>query len=219
MVCRYSTLVLVVILVTMMCTAAWASNPADPTADFRHYDDFIKLAWDGVASDADSVWFFASKEVVEHANILLFTSYDVECGDKLLELGFTTQVDAGSGTLELGAFKDITSGENDLGAMLDWSNAKFGLGTVLRSNGCSVVAARAQINSRITLNLAVFEGGDAPVRWGLGYLADKIRFEVADDGDTTWFRVCKPAGKYYPELRTKFTETDSLIGFGLGLAL
>jgi len=215
---RCMMLVLAAILFVLMCTASWATNPADPTADFRYGTDFLKVAWDGVGTSSECTWLFAQKEVGNKTAIILFSEYD-DCGTRLYELGITKQVKAGEGTLEVGAFKDVWhDAADDSGVMLDWTNGRIGFGTVLRENGCSRVAARAKVTSRATLNVAVAEAG-APTRWGIGYSAGKVRLEVAADGDTTWFRASQPVGKFYPELRTRFTKDDSFIGFGLGLAL
>lgn len=194
---------------------AWASNPADPTADFRYSSDFAKAAWDG------GPWYLLGiKEVGNRTSVLVFNwNSDSACTSHLWELGVTKQVKVGEGTAEIALFTDTWHGsENDTGAMLDWSNDQFGIGAILRTNGCSKLAARTQIAPNTTLNLSLTEAGTESPRWGIGYSAGKTRLELALDNETVWFRASQPHGQYFPELRTKFSDSETVIGFGLGIA-
>lgn len=206
-------------LLSISLGQAWATNPADPTADFRYGTDFLKVAYEGIGTDSSSTWLFGQKEVGNRTAVLLFNSYDLNCDKQLYELGVTKQFAVGEGTLELGAFTDIWHGdENDAGAMVDWSNGQIGVGTVLRTNGLSRFSARTKIAERTTLYLSLTEGGADSLRWGIGQSVGKIRLDLASNGDTVWFRACEPVGRFYPELRTKFDDGETFIGFGLGFA-
>lgn len=194
---------------------AWASNPADPTADFRYSGDFAKVAWDG------GPWFLLGiKEVGNRTSVLAFNWNGNDSASKLYELGVTKQFEA-NGTLEVGLFADAWhEGEDRVGGMLDWTNGRVGIGTVLSfgTDNPNKVALRYNAG-KATLNLAYAETGAAIPNYGVGYtLANKTRLELAYGSGTWYFRACQPHGKYFPELRTKFSGNETVIGFGLGFA-
>jgi len=113
-------------------------------------------------------------------------------------------------------YLESRSGKDHISLAL--ANGQVGIGTVLRTNCCSKIAARTKIAENTTLYLSLAESGVESPRWGIGHKVGKVRLDLASNGDTVWFRATEPVGRFYPELRTKFTNGETFVGFGLGFA-
>lgn len=198
-------------LVSTFAGQAFASNPADATADFRYCPvEFYKVAWDD-----GPYWFLAIEPLGNDTALTLFNWNSEGCDEQLYEVALTKRYPEKG--LEVAAIADANKGERDtLRLMLDWSQGRFGIGAVVPADSRDPLKVGARYTTgKLTWYLSGTEAGTSPTAVGVSYCEKGAKLELARSGETWFFRASKPAGKLIPELRIKFTEEESFVGFGL----
>lgn len=209
-----SAVIILATIVLLPGLAAHAANPADLTSDSRYCPvHYYKAVYD------DGPWYLLAIEPIgdsASASLLDWHSKD----DTLIqrEVILTKQFPSKSPTLESALIADFWNKDgketSTQSLMLDVSSGHYGLGLIVpfQNNEKPQAGPRVQLGA-FTAFLTVVQKSSALS--GLSYCKKGARLDLAYGSGTWFFRASKPIGNVIPEIRTKFTATESFIGFGI----
>lgn len=204
----WAMLVLAAILTLLVGTVGWAANPADTTSLFRYCPELYQFAYDG------GPWhLFAIKPLEGNWHLMAYNwnsqdgqkrEYELAVGKRFPEKG-----------LQVTGIVDRWEGGTDNSKlMIDWAQGPAAVGALIPLSG----DVPFKVGPRLTIgNVTTFatfaESGAEPTKLGASYICKGAKLELAYGGEMWYVRASKRNGHVTQEIRTRFTEDETFVGF------
>lgn len=121
-----------------------------------------------------------------------------------------------SGVQVAGIVDNWDGGSDNTKLMVDWARGPVAIGTLVPVSGDTPIKVGPRLTiGNVTSFATLAESGCEPTKYGASYIAKGAKLEVAYGGETWYFRASKRNGHVTTELRTRFAETESFVGFSL----
>lgn len=205
-----TVVVLLSAIVLLVSSPVWSANVADLTSDTR----VCPIRYYKAVYDDGPNYLLGIQPIGENASLLAMNWNSQGFHTRQYEIALSVQISKGVQTALIADQFDIegeTTSKQSL--MLDISKGKFGLGVIAPLQDGKVKFGPRLSVGNVTGYMTVVEGS-RPAR-GVSYFNKGLELDLAYMGETWYFRASKSVGKFIPELRTRFTDEETYIGFGL----
>lgn len=197
-----------VVLLVASASLAFAANPADTTSLFRYCPELYQYAYDG------GPWhLFAIKPLEGNWSLMAYNWNSEDSNRRELEMALTKRFPEVG--LQMAAIVDRWDGGSDnTKLMIDWTRGPMAIGTLVPISGDTPFKVGPRLTIGNVTTFATFaESGCEPTKVGASYIAKGAKLEAAYGGETWYLRASKRNGHVTTELRTRFTEIETFVGF------
>jgi hypothetical protein len=200
---------IVIAMMVIVTSAAFAANPADLTADYRTYPFvYSKAAYDG------GPWYALQiLPVGKKASLTLNRWADDTNGlvqnEAILSCSAAPKLDVALSVEKWQGGADATD------VVFDLHQGKLGLGVHIPLLGDDVVKLGPRVSFGNFTAYSTFPLDGGPRLYGLTHTKHDLEVDVAFGNQTTFVRASYWKRNLVPELRLKFTHEETFVGFAL----